>query len=231
MRYWLYLFLLLFSTVALADSLQVTPVRIVFGKDQKISSFTIKNLTQKAVILQSQGYDWLQKDGNSTYKKTDKLFIAPPIADIAPGKTQLFRVALRDVTITDKEQAFRIYVQEVIPEEEKRAGTLQFALRIGLPVFVKAAVEKSPKIEWTIAKKNKDELHIVMKNVSKGHIQVTRLGLFKKGQSKALVSQREFVYILPQQSHKFKLKAPVQNTSSLVLQAITDSGKIDKQLN
>lgn len=231
MRFWLFLFLSICSQFALADSLQVTPVRIVFDKDQKISSFTIKNLTQKPVILQSQGFKWLQENGLSTYSKTDKLFIAPPIADIAPGKKQLFRVALRDVKVTDQEQAFRIYIQEVIPEEEKRAGTLQFALRIGLPVFVKAANDIVPDVKWMVAKKPKNELLVVLQNTGKRHIQVTNMAILAKGEKKALVSQRTFVYILPQQSHQFRLKLPQQNTDNLVLQATTDSGKIDKQLN
>lgn len=235
MRILCYLFLSLFlAQSALADGIQITPVRLYFSDQDTINSFKVTNVSDKPLILEARAFSWSQIKGQNHYQATQALFIAPPIATVPPKQSQLFRVAVRDAPQTEVEQAFRIYVQEVIGEEQKNPGGLSFALRMGIPAFVRAKKEQKPALQWQVRQDKGGHYTVVLTNTGSSHVQVTDLKLLAKSLGETLFDNKTFAYVLPKQSFHWKIKAKKsKNTkySDLHLQALTDSGKIDSKVN
>lgn len=81
------------------------------------------------------------------------LVATPIVLNLAPGETRVIRVGLRSQSPFDTERSYRVFVRE-IPSSFDGGMGLQFAVRIGVPVFVPPAGEKlmtvsaGPDLSW-----------------------------------------------------------------------------------
>jgi len=91
------------------------------------------NDASSAVRFQVDTLAWTQADGNDRYAKTDRLIVAPPIAEIEPGGIQIFRVMLRQPS-EPREQAFRLIFED-ITHVEAQPGIVTLRFNHNLPVF------------------------------------------------------------------------------------------------
>lgn len=132
--------LLLF--VVAVQAVTISPVVVELSPSRRIVTITFTNQGDQPLRYQTQALAWSQVDGVDRREPSDELIVAPPIADIAPGGRQLFRVTLRRPP-TGHEQAYRLIFEDVTATSVAAPATDEVAIRFrvnhDLPVFVAAA--------------------------------------------------------------------------------------------
>lgn len=129
-------------TCATAYAVSISPVLVELTPARRVVSITFTNPGDQALRYQTQVMAWTQVLGVDRREPTDELIVAPPIAEIAPGGSQIFRVALRGPA-TGREQTYRVIFEDVTEVSAADPATDQLAVHLqiahDLPVFVAAA--------------------------------------------------------------------------------------------
>ncbi len=124
------------------QALTISPVLVELSPDRRITSITISNTADHPVSFQTQTLAWSQSDGTDAYAHSDELIVVPPIAEIAAGGSQIFRVTLRAAP-APQERAYRLVFEDVteIIAAAHAAGetTIDIRTNHSLPVFVAAS--------------------------------------------------------------------------------------------
>ena len=89
------------------------------------------------MTYQAQTLAWTQSEGADVYADSADLLVVPPVADLAPGATQIFRVTPRR-PLPLREAAYRLIFEDVteITAPPVEGATLRLQIRHSLPVFV-----------------------------------------------------------------------------------------------
>jgi fimbrial chaperone protein len=132
--------LCLWSTVALA--LTISPVLVEMSPARRVVSITLINPGDRPISFQTDVKAWTQPDGADAYADTDDLIVVPPIAEIAAGSSQIFRVTTR-APQSPNEKAYRLIFEDVTVEVAPAVPSDEVSLNIrvnhNLPVFFAAA--------------------------------------------------------------------------------------------
>lgn len=125
-----------------AHALTISPVLVELSPARRVASITITNPGDRPLSFQTQVRAWHQPDGADTYADTDELFVVPPIAEIAAGGSQIFRVTTR-TRPSAEEHAYRLIFEDVseLAAHATPAGESSINIRVNhdLPVFFAAA--------------------------------------------------------------------------------------------
>jgi fimbrial chaperone protein len=115
----------------------ISPVIVELSPARKVVTITVTNSSEMAVNFQTETLSWSQPDGHDRYEETNDLIVVPPIAEIGPGSSQIFRVAMR-VPPGPREQAYRLILEDITEPTAPAANTatVNFRVRHSLPVFV-----------------------------------------------------------------------------------------------
>jgi len=95
-----------------AHALTISPVLVELSPARRVASITITNPGDRPLIFQTQVRAWSQPQGVDAYADTDELFVVPPIAEIAAGGSQIFRVTTR-TRPSAEEHAYRLIFEDV----------------------------------------------------------------------------------------------------------------------
>ena len=95
-----------------AQALTISPVLVELSPARRVASITISNPGDTPLSFQTQVRAWSQPDGADAYADTDALFVVPPIAEIAAGGSQIFRVTTR-TRLGAAEHAWRLIFEDV----------------------------------------------------------------------------------------------------------------------
>ncbi|MDR7151477.1 fimbrial chaperone protein [Hydrogenophaga palleronii] len=127
---------------AAAHGLTISPVLVELSSARRVASITITNPGDRPLSFQTQVRGWSQPNGTDVYADTTQLFVAPPIAEIAAGGSQIFRVTTRNRPSAD-EQAYRLIFEDVseVFASSVPTGETSISIRVNhdLPVFLAAA--------------------------------------------------------------------------------------------
>jgi fimbrial chaperone protein len=222
------------SLCASAADLEIDPIRIALSTQQKTAVIVIRNNSNQATTLEAKPVSWSQADSQDVYAPTRELLVSPPTFTIPAHGSQTVRAALRRLADTTRELSYRINLQEIPPVLPPGVNGVQVALRVGLPVFVKAQNGKSaPKAQWSLARTPDGKLSVALRNTGNAHVQVTDFLVQRTTGAEVLAEQRAATYVLQGQTHVWELApmAPEQiTTGPLRLKAHTDAGDSDKEL-
>lgn len=131
-----------------AQAVVIAPVVVEISPTRRVASITVSNSDDKAISFQSQVLSWQQIDGVDQYADSSQLIVVPPIAEIAAGGSQVFRVTTR-LPPGPQEVAFRLILEDVTQLATPATGSdaMQVVLRVNhnLPVFFAAAGTPSAK--------------------------------------------------------------------------------------
>jgi fimbrial chaperone protein len=130
----------------------INPVVVELGARQRAVAVTV-TLSAKAqgsLLLQSQVLQWRQAiDGSPQYQPSKDLVVAPPITELKPGESQVFRVALRSVRRDPGELAYRLVLEDTAQAAfDGSSGGVSFRLRYDLPVLVAPAEPVRNASRW-----------------------------------------------------------------------------------
>ena len=124
----------LWALGALAGTLRVGPTRIELSAKRPVVVLEVQNGSDTATLAQIDTFDWTQVGAGDVLTPATDLIVTPLVLSLAAGETRFVRVGLRQANQTDVERSYRLFVREIPPAFAAGTG-LQFALRIGVPVF------------------------------------------------------------------------------------------------
>jgi len=126
----------------------IEPVVVELAQVNRATTIRITNQSAQSLRLQATVSRWSQA-GADRKERSDELLVVPPIAEIAPGASQLFRVALRRPQPAPRERAYRLLLEDVsAAPDQAAAGSVQMRLNHDLPVLVAPAGPPVRVITW-----------------------------------------------------------------------------------
>ncbi|MBE0434485.1 MAG: molecular chaperone [Methylomicrobium sp.] len=144
---------LLLAGAILAGSVQaitISPVLIELSPARRVVSVTISNPSDQAMSFQTETLIWSQPDGTNHYEPTEDLLVAPPIAEIPPQSSQIFRITLRKPLSGTVEQTYRLILEDVSEELNPQPGVVAIRFKHNLPVYVIPAGETKAAPRWSL---------------------------------------------------------------------------------
>lgn len=137
--------------------LLITPVHVELGARQRSGLLTITAdpALRQPLTLQARVMRWRQEiDGRDERSPTSDVVVLPPRAEIGPGESQMFRVVLRGSAPVEREQAYRILLEDVASTALTPAVTsgdgleLQVHMRYDIPVTVTPQAAPVESLNW-----------------------------------------------------------------------------------
>ena len=180
--------LLALAQPALAASLQVSPVLLVFQPGQPALGLTLRNTGDAPLTGQVRVFGWSQDGKDDALAPAQALVASPPMVVIPPQGEQLVRVVRTNRQPADHEQTFRLLIDELPPPQGAAApgettGGVNFRLRYSIPVFVPmAGAPGEPKLGWTL-KQHGGAWYLGASNSGATHAQLSAVKLSANGQS------------------------------------------------
>jgi P pilus assembly chaperone PapD len=115
-------------------------VLVDLSPTRRIVSITISNPGDTAISYQAQTLAWTQVNGVDQFVDSNALLVAPAIANIPAGGTQIFRVASR-LPLGASEQAYRLIFEDISELASPVGQQMTVTLRVNhnLPVFLAAS--------------------------------------------------------------------------------------------
>jgi fimbrial chaperone protein len=118
-----------------AAAVTISPVMVELSPQKRVVSIHVHNDSAQATTFQADTLAWQQVEGEDRYTDTQELLVVPPMAEIAPGADQIFRVTLRKPASTGVERAYRLVLEDVTEETFVQPGVVKFRFRHNLPLF------------------------------------------------------------------------------------------------
>lgn len=215
------------AATAAAGSFSVAPTRVELDAGRRTAVVTLHNPDSVPLTVQASVVDWTQPGGEDAYAPTTRILATPPVFTVAPNSDQIVRIALRDTPGGNRELPYRIFFQEVPPAPKPGANTLNVALRIGIPVFVRARCDETrPALGWSAARVANGDISLSAENTGCMHVQVTGLSVqFGDG---AFVPVSAIKYVLPGNRMTWTLTPPAgADATRLHIQGDSDRGEIN----
>lgn len=132
----------------------ISPVTVEFNGRQRVVSVAI-SLSDKAapMRLQTDVLRWEQDLlGAAVTEPSDELVVTPPIVNLRPGTTQIFRVALRGGRPSPDELAYRLILEDVseptIKTNDSAGMNVEFRMRYDLPVLIAPLGDVINSLHW-----------------------------------------------------------------------------------
>ncbi|MEK6805838.1 MAG: molecular chaperone [Pseudomonadota bacterium] len=209
-----------------APGLSISPVRVDLSAGHKADAITVTNTGPTRKVLETEVLRWTQVNGEDVYEPATDLRANPPRLSVEPGATQIVRVGLIRTAVLPEvtEGAYRIYFQEVPQVEEAAGSQLKFALRIGIPVFVRPAQAAKPELAWTHRREN-GALKLIAANRGQLHARVADV------RARTLAGEvvaEGFRYVLPGASREWSI--PQFSDQPLSVSALGELGRVEYRL-
>jgi fimbrial chaperone protein len=189
--------LLALSAPAVAGSFSISPLRVDFSSTSSTAALTVRNGDDAAIVVQTQGLAWSQEGGQDALTPTRDLLISPAVFTLAPGGSQLIRVALRRPVDPVRELSYRLTVQEVPQQARPDFTGLQVALKMSVPIFVAPTAPAEPRLQWTAARTADGQLSITASNGGAAHARLHRFSVTTADGGTTLGQRPELTYVLP----------------------------------
>lgn len=228
-RYWnqsLFLVICLLSILQIATaSMLIWPTNLHLNGQEKSIALWVENQGKTMQVLQARVYIWEHKQGEDNLVAQSNFMISPPMAKVAPGKKQLFRIVNRAGVPANKMHSYRVIIDEVPQKVNMNASDnteitqgVQFQFRYSIPLFVYGKglsndmrqklepTDVANKLTWVVSNQlGKNSVKIT--NNSDYYVNISQL-TFSKDRKSDIGG-----YLLPGQSREWVL--PGEVTGSL----------------
>lgn len=216
---------------ASAGSFSVSPTRVELAAGQRAAVITLRNADSRPLTVQTQLVSWSQSTGEDEYTETRDVLATPPVFTIPAGGEQVVRVALRIPADANREMAYRVFFQEIPGQSASGTNSLNFALRVGLPIFITPAQKVEGKLEWSLQRLDDGKLRVEALNSGNAHVQVTGFELSLAGTAER-VPVEGMKYVLPGNRVSWIVEPPAglaANPASAWVIGSSDSGAFEAQ--
>lgn len=124
-------------------SMLIWPTNLHLNGQEKSIALWVENQGTTTQILQARVYAWEHKRGDDNLVAQSNFMISPPMAKVAPGKKQLFRIVNRTGVPANKLHSYRVIIDEVPQKVNANQSDdsavvqgVKFQFRYSIPLFV-----------------------------------------------------------------------------------------------
>ena len=192
--------------MALAGQFSVSPVRIYMATKDRTTAVTVTNESNAELVMQADLFLWQQTaTGLDELTATEDLIAAPPILKLAPGASQVVRLAMLKPMPTTEQLTYRLMVREIPEVKPPEPGIqLQIALAFSLPVFITPPAAKR-QLVCDMQRTAPDAVRATCQNTGSAYAQPTEFRL-NDASGQTLLTNNSGGYILPGIKRSFELK-------------------------
>jgi fimbrial chaperone protein len=186
---------------------------------------TVHNDDAAPLVVQVSALNWAQAAGEESYAATRELLATPPVFTLPPNGEQIVRVALRRDPDAARELDYRLLLAEVPQPVDRNFTGLRVALRLSIPVFVKAASPAPAALAWQAQWQDDGQLAVSASNAGQTHQQVSDFTLHFTGSdstARGVVSR----YVLPGSTVTWKIAPPagLAHAGAMSISGASDQG-------
>ncbi len=212
---------------AAASTLRVSPVGLDLPTGQNAATLSLFNDDAMPLNVQVRVFRWRQVDGKDVLEPATGVVASPPIAKVAPGAARTIRVVRLDPKLPEKQEAYRLIVDELPPPLSEGGRQVTLLMRHSIPLFFAASADKA-KVAWSLtAPQGGPALTAV--NSGGRHLRVSNLKVVDAA-GDVLAERKGLVgYALPGSTMTWPT-GPFAPAPGLRLVADTDAGPIDAPL-
>ena len=138
----------------------VSPVSVEMQPGQRAAVITVRNSSEEEVSFQVRPFAWDQAAGSDQLTPTEAVVVSPPLGRLPAGGSQVVRLVLRQPS-QGREATYRIWLDQIPPPTH--SGSVAFALRLSIPVFVEPPGRLQPRLRWSLETRG-SELSLVAVN-------------------------------------------------------------------
>lgn len=213
------------ASTAAAGTFSIAPVRIELQGSQHTAVLTVHNDDAAALVIQVSALNWTQPGGEEGNAATRELLATPPVFTLPPNGEQIVRVALRREPDPARELDYRLLLAEVPQPADKKFTGLRVALRLSIPVFVKAASPAAAALRWRAQWLPEGGLALSATNEGMSHQQISDFTLHFAG-TEALARGVVSRYVLPGSTVTWKIAPPagVAHDTAISIRGASDQG-------
>lgn len=180
-----------------AGTFTISPLRVDFGGTTRTAALTVRNDEAVPVVVQAEALAWSQESGQDDLAPSRDLLVSPVVFTLAPGGSQLVRVALRREADGGRELTYRLTLQEVPQAASPDFTGLQVALRLSVPVFVAPRAPAEPRLVWTATRAATGTVTVTARNDGASHARLQGFALKTADGRATLAEQPALAYVLP----------------------------------
>lgn len=210
---------------AMASGLQVTPVSITLQGTQNADGIWLSNEGSREINAQVRVYRWSQNNFIDELSPSHGLVISPPMLALKPGARQLIRVIRTRPSSGEKEEAYRLSINELPPAVMEK-NKLQFVLHYSLPVFIQpdATNPLSAKLHWSVSRTG-EGVFLDVHNQGSRHAQLSAATLVTSNGVRKVITPGLLGYVLPASTMHWVLPVPAADFSHGSKLEITINGQ------
>ncbi|KRA56681.1 hypothetical protein ASD79_16600 [Caulobacter sp. Root655] len=215
------------SHAAHASTLRVSPVGLDLPPGQNAATLNLFNDDSAPLNVQVRVFRWSQRDGKDVLEPATGVVVSPPIAKVAPGAARTVRVVRLDPKLPERQEAYRLIVDELPPPLGEGARSVTLLMRHSIPLFFAASGDRA-KIEWRLIQSEGGPA-LLASNTGARHLRIANLRI--RDATGAVLAERKGLvgYALPGSKMTWPTGA-FQAAPGLRLTADTDAGPIDAPL-
>lgn len=213
---------------AAATGLQVAPTLLTVEANRSAAGLWLSNTGERPLHAQVRAYHWSQAQGRDELTPSPALIVSPPLVELPAGARQFVRVIRSGAAPGEREDAFRILIDE-LPIDEPRASAadagsaVRFVLRYSVPVFLAPAGGGAPAQLDGELDGNASPPRLVVRNLGGMHAQLGNLVLVDAGGRHRELSSGLVGYVLAGQTMHWDL--PVDKI------ALSAGGEVQSRIN
>ncbi len=186
-----------------AGTFTISPLRVDFTGATGTAALTVRNEEATPVVVQAEGLAWSQDEGQDALQPTRDLLVSPAVFTLAPGGSQLVRIALRRGPDATRELSYRMVLQEVPQAASPEFTGLQVALRLSIPVFVASLAPSAPDLDWSARTGTDGRTTLAVRNAGAANARIHRFALQAADGKTTLFEQPGLAYVLPGASRQW----------------------------
>jgi fimbrial chaperone protein len=134
--------ILLSSSLSLAGTWRVSPIRVEFGKGVKSGVIKVINEAEEKLTVQMKAFEWTQDaEGKDEYTETGDILFFPRIMVFEKKEERVLRAGIK-MPAVKKEKTYRLFIEEIPGPRKAEETSVAIAIRIGVPLFLKPVKEE-----------------------------------------------------------------------------------------
>lgn len=210
-----------------AAGLQISPTGLSLPAKQRAGVFTLTNTGSRPLTAQVRVYRWEQDEqGKDVLTPSREVIASPPMVKLAAGGEQQFRV-IRAKLEGQKEEAYRLVVDELpSPQDQVKKG-LQFVLRYSVPLFLNQVESPEAALQWHIRHTPDGRALLTAENTGAAHAQLSNIAL-ENGKNRQSLIGGLAGYVLPGKTWQYSLDSSAAAAARQGKLSVTVNGRTVK---
>lgn len=213
---------LVLTSAGPAAALGVSPILLELSARQPTRVLEVSNPGDQVVTVQLRLFAWSGGGTEERYAPSQDVGFSPPMFELAPGKRQIVRLAIRNTPT--QEMSYRLFVDQL--DSPMTIGGVTMPVRMALPLFVTPELQVPGLVDWRIQADETGPL-LVARNSGGRRVRLTNLEAEGPAGLQS-VAPGLAGYALAGQERSWRLKAggPLPRA----VRALTEQGPISAQI-